>query len=272
MVNKVVTYYRDRVKREWNRLDRYRMEFDMTKMIFKQYMPSAPKLVCDIGGGPGRYSFMLSEQGYNVTLVDICLENLDFAQNISGKKKNKLHGIVHANATDLSMLPSNYYDVVLLMGPMYHLINEKDRTMAIKECKRIIRDNGLLFVSFITPFERLRFLSHVDPKLILKYSDRIEELLKHKVQIDPMEIHGNKSSFTESYYFYPSEIVPFLEKNGIKTVNLHGLEVITGKPYEKVSDYSGSVWEQWLEINYKLSTNNNLLGSADHLLYVGRKT
>lgn len=40
---------------------------------------------------------------------------------------------------NLSFIPSETYDVVLCMGPLYHLIQGDDRIMVIQECKRVVK-------------------------------------------------------------------------------------------------------------------------------------
>jgi ubiquinone/menaquinone biosynthesis C-methylase UbiE len=38
--------------------------------LLERYLPPAPAIVADIGGGPGRYAIWLAERGYHVHLVD----------------------------------------------------------------------------------------------------------------------------------------------------------------------------------------------------------
>lgn len=41
------------------------------------------------------------------------------------------------------------YDVVLLFGLLYHLLEEDERIKCISEVKRVLKNNGLVFVSYI---------------------------------------------------------------------------------------------------------------------------
>lgn len=52
--------------------------------------------ILDVGGGPGRYAFALTELGHNVTLFDLSEGNIEFAKNKS-KNKSKELGITLDN-------------------------------------------------------------------------------------------------------------------------------------------------------------------------------
>ena len=69
---------------EWERLDRNPFEFAITKRMLSRYI-KAGDTVLDIGGGPGRYSLWLAEQGCSVTLVDLSDSCVDFAKRKGDK-------------------------------------------------------------------------------------------------------------------------------------------------------------------------------------------
>lgn len=80
-MDKVKFYYDNRVEEEWKRSDRYRIEHAITLKIFDKWLPKTPGLrICDIGGGPGRYSILLTKRGYNVTLFDLSEKNIQYAK------------------------------------------------------------------------------------------------------------------------------------------------------------------------------------------------
>lgn len=79
----VKEYYRDSVRKEWNRLVKtpYRqLELETTLYFLEKYLP-ANGLVLDAGGGPGRYTIELAKRGYDVILLDLTPANLAFARN-----------------------------------------------------------------------------------------------------------------------------------------------------------------------------------------------
>ena len=46
-------------------------------------------------------------------------------------------------------------DAILLMGPLYHITEYEERIAALKECKRLLRPGGVLFVAALTPYSVL---------------------------------------------------------------------------------------------------------------------
>jgi len=68
-MNRVESYY-DEGYDEWSRLDRHRIEYEMTRRTLDRYIQGSQKIL-DVGGGPGRYSIYLAGKGHRVTLVDL---------------------------------------------------------------------------------------------------------------------------------------------------------------------------------------------------------
>lgn len=100
-----------------------------------------PKIL-DIGAGTGAYSIPLSQK-YDVTSVELVKHNLKQIE-----KKNPKIKLIHGNATKLNMLKDEQYDIILLFGPMYHLISMDDKIKALNEAKRLLKPNGFIFISY----------------------------------------------------------------------------------------------------------------------------
>ncbi len=101
-----------------------------------------PKIL-DVGAGTGLYSVSLSNEGYEVSAVELVKHNLMTLKSKSKQVKAHL-----GNATDLSMFKDNSFDMVLLFGPMYHLINKEDKIKALMEAKRVVKKDGYILVSY----------------------------------------------------------------------------------------------------------------------------
>ena len=101
-----------------------------------------PKII-DIGAGTGAYSIPLANEGYDVTAVELIKHNLMTLRKNSDKVKTYL-----GNAIDLHKFKDNTFDIVLLFGPMYHLISNEDKIKALSEAKRIVKEDGLIFISY----------------------------------------------------------------------------------------------------------------------------
>lgn len=105
--------------------------------------PSQIRLL-DIGAGTGRYSVPLSEEGYDVTAVELVKHNL-------GRLKQKGSAVkaYQGNALKLSRFPDESFDVTLLFGPMYHLHSFEEKARALSEAKRVTKAGGYILVAYI---------------------------------------------------------------------------------------------------------------------------
>jgi SAM-dependent methyltransferase len=99
--------------------------------------------VLDIGAGTGRYSVALSNEGYDVTAVELVKYNLGIL-----KQKSSSVRAIQGNAMNLKKLESDYFDVTLLFGPMYHLFGFEDKKKALGEAKRVTKPGGVILVAY----------------------------------------------------------------------------------------------------------------------------
>ena len=100
--------------------------------------------VLDIGAGTGRYSVPISEEGYEVTAVELVKYNL----GILKKKKSNVVAM-QGNALNLKKLEDKTYDLTLLFGPMYHLLTKEEKIKALSEAKRVTKKGGYILVAYV---------------------------------------------------------------------------------------------------------------------------
>lgn len=101
-----------------------------------------PKIL-DIGAGTGKYSIALSNEGYDVTAIELVKHNL-----MTLKSKNSNIKAFQGNAINLKKIKDKTFDLILLFGPMYHLISDDEKLMALFEAKRILKDDGIILISY----------------------------------------------------------------------------------------------------------------------------
>src|SRR6476646_7841983 len=141
------------------------LEFTRTSEIVLRRLPTAPAVVADIGGGPGRYALWLASLGYQVEhrdLMPLHVEQLRAeAAGVAG-----IHTAV-GDVRDLD-LPDASVDAVLLLGPLYHLIDRAERVRALRECARIVRPGGAVFAAVISRWA-VRIDGTLRERIYLKY-------------------------------------------------------------------------------------------------------
>ncbi len=253
--------YDENSQAEWERLDGFHFEFEITKTFLNKYLKG--KTVLDIGGGPGRYSIYLAQLGYDVTLIDLSDENVELA-----REKAEEFGVTikayQCDARDLSALNLDSFDNVLVMGPLYHLFEESDRAKCILEAKKHLKEDGVLFASFISVTSALNYYLDECP----------EELINEPAMdlFDKMEEDKSWSgtAFTEATFINNLEILPFFEKLGFEKITLFGQEGITGTRLSLLNNANDLVRHTYLQLSLKLCENSQYFSYSNHLMYIGK--
>jgi len=244
------------------------LEFERTKRILLHYLPSRPATILDVGGGPGRYSFWLSEMGHSVHLVDILPLHTRQAREFQRKSKNRLASINLGDARRLDF-DDGSADIVLLFGPLYHLVRKKERLKALAEARRVLKPGGLLFAAAIS-----RFTSAVDGSLRgfirdPEFMTIIQQDLKNGQHRNP----SNKPEyFTTAFFHHPNEFEAEMKQARFRSVKVYG---VTG--FAWLLPRLDQIWRdptlkaRLMSILDRTELEPSMLGISDHLLAVGKK-
>jgi ubiquinone/menaquinone biosynthesis C-methylase UbiE len=256
-------YYNENAEHEWLRLESDLVEYAITLRALAEYLPQTPAALLDIGGGPGRYAIELARRGYEVTLADFSASELELARVRAAEAGAPLR-VIECDARDLSLFADESFDAVLMMGPLYHLLDAGDRRRAILEAKRVLKARGRFFAVYITRTAVLRFWAKYDPMRVAGDRGRYEEHLRTG------EVRDN-FGFTDVYLAHPREITPAMEDAGFTTLDLVSCEGVISMIREKINDLTGDAWETWMDLNYRLGRDPSNHGTAEHLMYIGEK-
>jgi SAM-dependent methyltransferase len=265
-------FYDTQVEFEWNRIAN-RPEFLLTCRMLDRYIKQGDK-VLDIGGGPGQYTFYLAEKGCDVTLFDLSPENTKFAGEKSGELNLPIKTIC-GDAREADKLvgaatcrPQKHFDHVLLMGPMYHLLEETDRIKAVTAALSLLKPGGVIFISFINLFGCIAFAMRKCPEAIA--SDQEKDFIKHVIA--KKNYRGDQgNTFTRTYIYDQREILPFMSQFDLEKLHLFGQESILSPCEDNIMSQSEEVVEAWLDLCEKLFDREDLLSWSEHIMYVGRK-
>jgi S-adenosylmethionine-dependent methyltransferase len=260
-------YYDEQVQREWERMERHRTEFAVTMRALVDHLPPAPSRVLDCGGGPGRYAIELARQGYEVTLFDLSAGSLRLGQEKAAEAGVALAGCEQGTATDLSRFPDSAFDAVLLMGPLYHLLEEGDRLRALAEARRVLRPGRPLFAAFISRYAVPRWAAAREPSWPLENPELLESLLSTGV-LPPGE---DGSLEFVAHFVHPAEVVPLCWRTGFEVVALLGVEGLVSMIESEVNALSGEAWDAWVDLNYRVARDPSIHGCVEHLLAVAVK-
>lgn len=259
--------YDQQPEREWERLERHRTEFAVTLRSLAEHLPPPPARVLDCGGGPGRYAIELAHRGYEVTLFDLSTGCLQLAQEKATEAGVTLVAYEQGTATDLSRFPDASFDAVLLMGPLYHLLEEAERQQAIAECHRVLKPGGPLFAASISRYAAPRWAAAHEPTWPLEHPELTEMVLTTGV----LPPRGESDAEFVAYFAHPTEVVPLCQREGFEAITVLGVEGLVSMIEDGVNALSGEAWEVWLDLNYRLAADSSIHGCVEHLLVVAVK-
>ena len=124
------------------------LEFFYTKKHLSGFI-SPDSRVLEIGCGTGYYGMYFADKCAEYVGIDLVPKHISvFNEKIAESNLKNVRCAV-GDATDLNDIDDNSFDVVLSLGPMYHL-SESERQKAFAECARICKPGGTGAFAYIT--------------------------------------------------------------------------------------------------------------------------
>ncbi len=257
---------RNGINHEMERLEKFApVEYAITSRYLLRYIPKGAT-VADIGVGVGHYSELLARRGSNVHLVDVATRLLEAAQErlMRAGLGEHILSITHASATDLSFIPDESCDAVLMLGPFYNLSLPEDRHKAAGEARRILRKKGLLFAAGINRMTMLHWL----------YSDMPESILEEQAWLEPYVKTGDLASQEVGVpsIWHLTTVAEFrAEFSDFQEIVLAGIESFANNHEENLLKLSPEQTNIWLNLIEETGTTPEGLGMTGHFLYIGQK-
>jgi S-adenosylmethionine-dependent methyltransferase len=257
-------FYDQGAEYEWTRFDRQPVEFLITKHVLDQYIQSGES-VLDIGGGPGRYALHYAQKGCQVTLMDLSDGNINLAKYKAVEMGLTLEARA-GNALDADqLLAGRQFDHVLLMGPLYHLLEEKDRLSAVHVALNWLKPGGRLYVSFLLMFSGMIYYMKTIPDGILDPTDA--PFFNAVIQDGS---YGG-AAFTQAYFIRQGDILPFMSQFNLEDQHIFGQEGILAQFQPTWMQQTDEIKQAWLEMAYQLYERPELLSYSEHIMVHGRK-
>lgn len=231
-----------------------RVEFIVTAHYIDKYLKPGDRIL-EVGAATGRYSLHYAHRGYRVDAVELVQSNLDvLRQNILPDDNiNAIQG----NALDLSMFEDDTFDIVLVLGPMYHLFTDGDKLKALGEAHRVAKKGGLVFVAYCQfdsamihfAFERGRYDQVLETKLLdeerlvpIPNPDNVIDVCR-KGDVDRLDSHFD---WTRLHYV--------------------GTDMFTQYFPQKVDEFDEIMYNRYIRYTLSVCENSELVGVSDHSL------
>jgi ubiquinone/menaquinone biosynthesis C-methylase UbiE len=145
---KLTGYYEQGVELERLRSRTGLIEAARTQGLVLRYLPDGAS-VLDVGGATGFYADWLAQRGHDVQLVDAVPFHVDAARERAGDPPAFAAEVGDARALRFD---DASFDAVLLLGPLYHLVERDDRVAALREAARVCRPGGVVLAAAISRF------------------------------------------------------------------------------------------------------------------------
>jgi SAM-dependent methyltransferase len=179
-----------------------------TQVLLERYLPAPPARVLDVGGAAGVYATWLAGRGYQVHLVDPVPLHVEQATEAAKGSFTAALG----DARDLAEADASQ-DAVLLLGPLYHLVERAGRLRALGEARRVARPGGVVAAAVIT-----RYASMMDGfyRGFLErpgFPERTLHTMRHGSHHNPRR---DPQLFTTSYFHQHDELAAEITDAGLR--------------------------------------------------------
>ena len=160
---------------------------------------------------------------------------------------------------DLSEIPDCKYDVVLLLGPLYHLYTKKDKHQALSEAIRITKKGGIVFAAYVISdgclldegFNRgtINVKEYIKSGLI--YSDTFTTKSEPK---DLFEL-VRKEDIDEIMSAFPTTRLHYVASDGLALFMREAIDIM-----------DEDMFELYLRYHYSICEREDMIGVTSHAL------
>ena len=233
------------------------VEYTTTMKYIEKYLKKMnnPKIL-DVGAGTGKYSIYLNNLGYDVTAVELVKHNL-----MTIKSKNKSIKSFLGNALNLSRFKDNSFDMVLLFGPLYHLIKEEDKIKAIMEAKRVVKENGFILISY-----------YMNEYAVIKHGF-MENTIKEDIKNNLIDKSFHITPKDDDLYSMVrlSDINRYKKICNLKRVKIISQDGASDYIRQTINKMNEETFHIYLKYHQNICEKKELIGASSHVLDILKK-
>jgi SAM-dependent methyltransferase len=248
-----------------------RLEAERTRELLRRFLPQPPGVVLDVGGAEGPYALPLAAAGYTVHLLDPWPPHVEAARASSAARPDA--PLASAEVGDARALPYEDAgaDAVLLLGPLYHLVEAVDRATALAEARRVLRPGGVLLAAAVSRFasalDGVRKGDLADPR----FAAIVDGDLGDGVHRNP-DPAARPDWFTLAYFHHPDDLRTEVAEAGFGQVRVLAVEGIGAAADTATLLDDPDAREVLLSTIRRLESEPALLGVSPHLMAVATAT
>lgn len=233
------------------------VEFTVTLKYILKYLENKNNAkILDVGSGTGKYAIKLNELGYDVTAVELVKHNL-----MTLKKKYPFIKAYQANAINLERFKDNSYDMVLLFGPLYHLITKEEKLKAIMEAKRVVKDGGIVMISY-----------YMNDYAILTYGFKQNHIFESKNNNDIDNNYHITPKKTDLYsYARLEDINELKDLSNLKRIKIISQDGPTDYIRQVINKMDDKTFDEYIKYILSICERSELIGASSHVLDILKK-
>lgn len=269
-------YYAEHAEREWERLTETPvkgLELEGTLATLDEHLPADGR-VLDAGGGPGRYTVELAEQGYDVSHFDPTPELVTIAREKVAEAG--LEDAVDCRLGDVRRLPypDDAFDATCCLGGvMSHVVDAERRRRAAAELRRVTRPGGPVFVAVIGRLGAVRYGLKNFPEADMGPADW--RVLEHVLETgdytaDAVERFGADEGWAEHHAFRVDELAELLSDAGLDPEAVVALEGIAANLHGELSGADQTAIDAVSRIAASLRDDRTAADVSEHFMTVAR--
>jgi ubiquinone/menaquinone biosynthesis C-methylase UbiE len=220
--------------------------------------------ILDCAAGTGIYAFYLADQGHRVTATDITPRHIDY---IRSKLKTKNYGMHTAvlDATNMGIFPDESFDVVLNMGPFYHLTNPEDREKCMRESIRVLRHGGILVTAYIPRYFVFQYVA-------LRNKQLLNASLANKlIKTGTIKADDEQCFWTDTHYASCDEMEVMYERHQMEIIEHFAQDGVSPLVSSEVDAMTADEFSVWCDYHYSICRERTLLGASNHTVIIGKK-
>ena len=214
-----------------------RLERERTQEIITARLAPGSR-VLDVGGATGVHAAALTRAGHHVHLIDPVASQVDAARALP--------------------VGDDSVDAVLLLGPLYHLVERCDRVQALQEAARVVRPGGRVFAAAIPRLARLATLaaaghapSPCPPGWIAMLEDGAPE---------------GSGRFPAGHFHTRAELEEELASAGLVDITVQSVEGPAGPAFEQLDHVDEEVHQAAMNLARTLGHLTAVCHGAQHMI------
>ncbi len=258
--NEILNKFYNEICDEDTRLDQKhrKLEFLTTDRYVQKYLKPNCRIL-EVGAGTGRYSLYYASQGYKVNSIEYVQHNLDV---LKSKITDNMNIVAEqGDAIDLSRFEDNIFDIVLVLGPLYHLYTEEEINKCINEAKRVCKNNGIMMFAYLPNDSIMISWALLKGHLKFGYDNKRFDQ-NFKIISEPSEIMRA---------FYIDELEKIMNSNNIEKINNISTSGVAPHFRNIIDNLSEEEFEIWKNYHFSSCERKEVQGYSTHMLYIGKK-